>query len=83
MSLFAPILIILSIFLLKAVYSYLSLPHQIQLHFRRQGINGPPRFLLSSENAGEIRQLFATARSSPTLGLNHDRNRELINCSLF
>ncbi|KAI0510417.1 hypothetical protein KFK09_011018 [Dendrobium nobile] len=73
MSLFLPILIILSIFLLlKAVYSYLWLPHQIQLHFRRQGIGGPPRRLLSGGNAGEIRRLFATAQSSPTTGLSHD-----------
>lgn len=73
MSLFISIIVFLSVSsLLKALYSFIWRPHQIQLHFRRQGIAGPPRRLLSGGNAGDIRRLFAAAQSSPTQGVSHD-----------
>ncbi|XP_020593039.1 cytochrome P450 734A6-like, partial [Phalaenopsis equestris] len=73
MSLLASIFVLLSVsVLLKALHALLWLPQQIQLHFRRQGISGPNRRLLSGGNAGDIRRMFAAVQSSPKQGISHD-----------
>ncbi|KAK8962323.1 Cytochrome P450 734A6 [Platanthera guangdongensis] len=66
------LLLCLSLLFLKALHSFLWLPHQIELHFRRQGITGPPRRFLAGGNAGDYRRLFITAQSSTMPQLSHD-----------
>lgn len=56
--------------ILKFIHSVMWVPWRIQVHFRRQGINGPSYRLLLG-NAPEFGRLFSEARSKP-MPFNHD-----------
>ncbi|KAJ6953033.1 hypothetical protein NC652_004884 [Populus alba x Populus x berolinensis] len=68
-----PFLLLVSLLLaciLKFVHSVIWIPWRIQVHFRKQGINGPTYRLLFG-NAPEFSRLFSEARSKP-MPFNHD-----------
>ncbi|XP_008795121.2 cytochrome P450 734A1 [Phoenix dactylifera] len=56
--------------LYRSFYSLLWIPYRTQLHFRRQGVRGPPRRLLSG-NAADVRDLIARAQAAPLPAFRH------------
>ncbi|XP_022936841.1 cytochrome P450 734A1 [Cucurbita moschata] len=56
--------------LLKFLYSTFWLPWRFQIHFRKQGIKGPPYRPIIG-NSTDIRRLFAEAQSKP-IPFHHD-----------
>ncbi|KAG7024208.1 Cytochrome P450, partial [Cucurbita argyrosperma subsp. argyrosperma] len=73
MVLFAFSLVVVALLLtilLKFLYSTFWLPWRIQIHFRKQGIKGPPYRPIIG-NSTDIRRLFAEAQSKP-IPFHHD-----------
>ncbi|XP_031494058.1 cytochrome P450 734A1-like [Nymphaea colorata] len=71
-----PLLLLLSLLILAAVvcrcvYLFLWIPFNIRLHFRRQGISGPP-LMLPFGNAGEIVRFIKEAQAKPLPAFHHD-----------
>ncbi|XP_038906176.1 cytochrome P450 734A1-like [Benincasa hispida] len=64
------LLLLLLTILLKFLYSTFWLPWRIQIHFRKQGITGPPYHPFIG-NSADIRRLFAEAQSDP-IPFHHD-----------
>ncbi|KAF3787837.1 Cytochrome P450 734A1 [Nymphaea thermarum] len=55
----------------RCVYLFLWIPFNIQLHFRRQGISGPP-LRLPFGNAREIVRFMKEAQAKPLPAFHHD-----------
>ncbi|XP_062231340.1 cytochrome P450 734A1 [Phragmites australis] len=55
---------------LRLFHSFLWVPRRLERRFRRQGIRGPPRSLLSG-NAADYRAMLAAARSAPLASFHH------------
>ncbi|CAN6482217.1 unnamed protein product [Victoria cruziana] len=73
---FAALLPILSVLILGAIgcrcaYLFLWIPFSIRLHFRRQGISGPP-LMLPFGNAREIVRFIKEAQAKPLPTFHHD-----------
>ncbi|KAF3787836.1 hypothetical protein EJ110_NYTH09534 [Nymphaea thermarum] len=73
---FPPLLLLLSLLILAAivcrcVYLFLWIPFNIRLHFRRQGISGPP-LMLPFGNAPEIVRFIKEAQAKPLPAFHHD-----------
>ncbi|KAF0926393.1 hypothetical protein E2562_024117 [Oryza meyeriana var. granulata] len=56
---------------IRLLHSFLWVPLRLERRFRRQGIRGPPRHLLSG-NAADYRELHAAAQSAPLASFHHD-----------
>lgn len=67
---FAVIFPLLLYLLYRFFYSLLWIPYRTQIHFRRQGVHGPPRRLLSG-NAADVRDLFGRAQAAPLPAFRH------------
>ncbi|KAI3464985.1 hypothetical protein Pfo_021648 [Paulownia fortunei] len=66
MHLLVPLLflLVISVYLVKLIYTNIWLPWKIEKHFRKQGIRGPPYHLVYG-NSEEIKKLIKVAASKP------------------
>ncbi|XP_031496193.1 cytochrome P450 734A1-like [Nymphaea colorata] len=64
-------LLILATIVCRWVYLFLWIPFNIWLHFRQQGISGPP-FMLPFGNAREIVRFMKEAQAKPLPAFHHD-----------